>query len=402
MRKIMNWTIMIYVMYGIIMYWYLFHASIKGIPEGFIGTSADPSVFMNARELQLSTEYSRMKDLLFFLATPLEWIVVIFFLLSKNIEIWVKKRITSRWLQITVFYLLFSAFVYLCTFPFQLCSYLISKTYHVSVQSFTSWLNDELLDFVINFIIMVFIVQVFMYLIRRWKNRWWVIGWLLTIPFTLFLTFIQPVVLDPLYNNFTPISNKELESKILTMADEAGVPISQVFEVKMSGETNALNAYVNGIGSNARIVLWDTTLERLTDEEILFIMAHEISHYVHHHIYWGIAFGLSLSFIGFYLVHLILRKVKINSERLTIIPIVLLTVSILTFVSSPVTNIFSRYEERVSDEYAVWLTDDKEAGIKTFQSLSKASLSEVNPPLLVKWFLYSHPTIFERIVRLQD
>lgn len=386
------------------MYWYLFHGSSTVIPELYKGTSADPVTFMNSRELQLSTEYSRMKEFLYFLATPFEWLIVLYFLLhiSDNVEKILKKQINLKWLQITIYYLIFSVLVYVCTFPFQFISYYLSRAYSVSVQKYFDWIKVEILDFLIQFVMMVIVIQVFMYLLKKLKNKWWIVGWGLTIPLTLFLTFIGPVILDPLYNDFSPISDKNLESKIVAMAEEADIPVSHVYEVKMSDETNALNAYVNGIGSNARIVLWDTTLERLSDEEILFIMAHEISHYVHHHIYLGIAFGILLSFIGFYIVHVILKKYQFMKDKLSVIPVILLTISILTFASSPITNIFSRYEERISDEYAVWLTGDIDAGIKTFQSLSKASLSEVNPPLLVKWFLYSHPTIFERIIKLQE
>src|SRR5699024_8934028 len=116
-----------------------------------------------------------------------------------------------------------------------------------------------------------------------------------------FMMFIQPVVIAPLYNDFYPLKDKELEEKILNLADEADIPADHVFEVNMSEKTNALNAYVTGIGSNSRIVLWDTTLERLSDREILFIMAHEMAHYVEKHIYFGMAGYLLLSFIGLWL-----------------------------------------------------------------------------------------------------
>lgn len=405
--KVMSRAIYIYIIYGLFIYWYLFYGSKYGIPNEYLGTSADPATYMNGRELQLSIEYSRIKDLLYFLATPFEWLIVVFFLLSSvsnAIEKNLKVKISKRWLQITLYYLSFSLFVFICTLPFEIIHFLVSKMYNVSVQHFIAWTIDELIDFFIQFIIMVITVQVLLYLLRKWKNKWWIVGWGVTIPFTLFLTFIQPVVLDPIYHDFKPISDKNLEDKILLMADEAGIPITNVYEVEMSDETNALNAYVNGIGSNARIVLWDTILERLTDDEILFIMAHEISHYVHHHIYWGIAFGIMMSFIGFYLIHVILNKIshRYSLSDFSVIPVVLLSVSILSFTASPISNIFSRYEERISDEYAVMITDDRKAGIKTFQSLSKASLSEVNPPMLVKIFLYSHPTIFERIISLQE
>lgn len=120
--------------------------------------------------------------------------------------------------------------------------------------------------------------------------------------------FIQPVIIDPLYNDFYPLKNKELESKILALAEEADIPADHVYEVNMSEKTNALNAYVTGIGANKRIVLWDTTLNKLDDSEILFIMGHEMGHYVMKHVYIGVAGYLIVSLAGFYMVDKLYKR----------------------------------------------------------------------------------------------
>ncbi len=93
----------------------------------------------------------------------------------------------------------------------------------------------------------------------------------------------------------------------MAIAEKAEIPAEHVYEVNMSEKTNALNAYVTGIGLNSRIVMWDTTLKQLKDKEILFIMAHEMGHYVMKHIYWGVASYVLLSFIGMYLISRILN-----------------------------------------------------------------------------------------------
>ncbi len=122
--------------------------------------------------------------------------------------------------------------------------------------------------------------------------------------------FLRPVVIDPLYNDFYPLKDKELESKILSLADKADIPASHVYEVNMSEKTNALNAYVTGIGSNKRIVLWDTTLNKLKDREILFIMGHEMGHYVMKHVYIGLAGYLLLSLAGFYIIDKLYKRLS--------------------------------------------------------------------------------------------
>lgn len=223
--------------------------------------------------------------------------------------------------------------------------------------------------------------------------------------------FLQPVVIDPLYNDFYPLKDKQLEAKILELASEANIPSEHVFEVNMAEKTNALNAYVTGIGSNSRIVLWDTTLNRLNDEQILFIMAHEMAHYVEKHLYIGIAGYLLLSLVGLYLTYRLMNyAVNRWGEALKIpavhdirsFPLFLMILSMLLFVSSPVSNLVSRYQEMRADRYAIEMTGNTEAGIGTFQELSRAGLSQVNPPLLVKIFRYGHPTMLERISMIEE
>jgi Zn-dependent protease with chaperone function len=272
-------------------------------------------------------------------------------------------------------------------------------------------MKDELIDFWINYGTWLIIVPVVYWLMKKSTKRWWLYAWLLSIPFTIFMMFLQPVVIDPLYNNFYPLKDKALETKILTMADKAHIPAKHVFEVNMADKTNAMNAYVTGIGSNARIVLWDTTLDKLTDKQILFIMAHEMCHYVEKHIYFGIAGYLLLSLIGLYLANRlmewIIRKwgneLKIPDKRdIRSLPLFLMILSVLLFAASPLTNLVSRYEESRADNYAINMTKDPEAAISSFQALTRSGLSQVNPPLLVKIFRYDHPSMLDRINKLEE
>ena len=396
------------------MYMYIFHSGGGLIPQALKGTAADPAMFMSERELYLSGEYSKIRNFLFFVVTPLEWLIYLFILLL-GLSRWFEKiaKSQTRWtlLQNAAYLFLLSLFLYLMLFPMDYYRYALSKKYGISTQDFSSWMRDGVIDYWINFGMTVVIVSVLYWLIRKSAKRWWFYAWLLTIPFSIFVMFIQPVVIDPLYNDFYPLKNKELEEKILTLAEQANIPSEHVFEVNMAEKTNALNAYVTGIGSNSRIVLWDTTLNRLTDNEILFIMAHEMGHYVERHIYIGIAGYLLLTLVGLWLTAKIMTWmirsygsiIKINKiTDIRSYPLFLLITSVLLFASSPLSNAVSRYQETRADEYAIALTGQNEAAVTAFQKLTISSLSEVNPPLLVKWFRYSHPTMLERIDKVAE
>lgn len=413
-RKIGLYGVISYCLYGLFFYWYLFYFADTSLSFEYEGTRADPATFLNGRELMLSEEYSKIRNLLYFLSTPFEWLFYLFILLlgfSNAFKKWAEHSAKIKFLRVAIYLFWLSLFAFIATMPLNYISYSLSKSYNISTQSFGGWMKDELIDFWVNFGMMIIIVTVLYWLINKSRKRWWLYAWLLSVPFTLFMMFLQPVVIDPLYNDFYPLKNKELESKILELADKARIPAEHVYEVNMSEKTNALNAYVNGIGSNSRIVLWDTTLDRLSEKQILFIMAHEMGHYVEKHIYFGIAGYLILSLAGLYLTARLMEYVigrwgqalripEVNDIRS--LPLLLMILSMLLFLSSPLSNLVSRYQESRADHYAITLTKDTDAAISTFQELTRAGKSQVNPPLLVKIFRYGHPTMLERISMLEE
>jgi STE24 endopeptidase len=403
------WFMLGFAIYGALMWYYLFHGADSALPVDLKGSAADPAMFMTDRELELSTDFSRIKDFLYFISVPLEWLIYLF-VLGFGLSRWFRKAaggLTKFSIVHTAVYVLLLSFAsWVLTFPLRYYSFTVSKSYNISVQSFHSWIRDGLVDFWISWALTTLMVGVMYWLIKKYEKRWWLFAWLLSIPFTVFLYFIQPVVIDPLYNKFYPLQDEALKEKILNIADKADIPAENVYEVNMSEKTNALNAYVNGIGSNLRIVLWDTTLNKLSDNQVLFVMAHEIGHYVMHHLYWNLISSIVLSFLGLWLGNIIYRKwIEKYGKKwgvkgvgdLAALPALLLIFSLLSFAVSPVENAVSRKAERDADQYAIQMTKNPEAAVGAFQQLATVSLSEVNPPKIVKWFLYGHPTMLERI-----
>jgi STE24 endopeptidase len=398
-----------FALYGALMWYYLFQGADSALPVNLKGSAADPAMFMTERELELSTDFSRIKDFLYFISVPLEWLIYLF-VLGFGLSKWFRKAssgVTKFSIVHTAVYVLLLSFSsWVLTFPLRYYSFTVSKSYNISVQSFHSWMRDGLVDFWISWVLTTLMVAVMYWLIKKYEKRWWIFAWLLSIPFTVFLYFIQPVVIDPLYNKFYPLQDEALKEKILNIADRADIPAENVYEVNMSEKTNALNAYVNGIGSNLRIVLWDTTLNKLSDNQVLFVMAHEIGHYVMNHLYWNLISSIVLSFLGLWIGNIIYRKwiekygktwgIK-GVGDLAALPALLLIFSLLSFAVSPVENAVSRKAERDADQYAIQMTKNPEAAVGAFQQLATVSLSEVNPPKIVKWFLYGHPTMLERI-----
>lgn len=404
---------LLFIVYAVAMFIYIFMSDNSGLPEALKGTVADPSTFMTQRELYLSEGYSKTRNFLYFVMKPFEWLIYLIVLLtgvSRLFERWGEK--SSKWaVGQTIVYLFFLTLTTsVLMLPLRYVTHWISKQYGLSTQPAAEWLKHNAIDFCFDFVWAFIMVSIIYFFIRRSVKRWWLYVWMVSIPLMLFYLFLKPEIIDPLYNDFTPIENKQLEEKILTLADQAGIPAEHVYEVKMAGQTNTMNAYVTGIGKNTRIVLWDTTLQQLSEGEILFVMAHEMGHYVKKDVYRGIILYFVITFVSFWLVAKLMNRVirrhgkSLHIQRIEAIhslPLYLLLSSVILFATDPVSNMVSRHEEVLADQYALELIENEADAISTFQALAKSSLSETNPPLLVKWFRYSHPPLIDRIYNVK-
>lgn len=413
MRKRLRWFLFFYLIYLAALAGYFFIWSGHDIPSFAKGTPADPSQFMSEAQLEQSAALNAWRHFLTFAVYPLEWGLYLA-LMVYGVSCGMRKiseRISRRYLiQIAIYFLMLSVLSAAIFFPFDLASHQLSVYYGISVERFPDWLRDQAVSFAVGSLISFIMLAVVFFFIRRYPRRWWLPVWLLAIPFVVFMMYVQPVLIDPLYHHYQSLQDSALQEKILGLAAHAHIPAENVYEVDMSEETNAMNAYVTGVGSHLRIVLWDTTVERLSDSEVLFIMAHEMAHYVKHHVAWGMALSLAGLLAALFLAakcHL--RIVQRLGARLNLhhpgdlaaIPIVLLLFSLFTFAAKPAENAVSRHFERQADEYAIQLTKDKKAAISSFQKISAASLGEIDPPELVRFMEYGHPTMLERIHYLE-
>ena len=159
--------------------------------------------------------------------------------------------------------------------------------YGLSNQTLGRWLHTRIVDAAVWTAIYAAVFVVLRSLLRWSPRRWWVYSSIFVTSVVFFYVLIRPVWVDPLTNKFGAMQDKKLEADILALAERAGIEGSRVFEVDMSRDTKETNAYVAGLGGTKRIVFWDTLLTQLNREEALFIMAHEMGHYVLNHVIWG-------------------------------------------------------------------------------------------------------------------
>jgi Zn-dependent protease with chaperone function len=251
--------------------------------------------------------------------------------------------------------------------------------------------------------------------LRRWSRRAWLVFWLASLPLVAAVVFVMPVVVDPLFDKFTPLADTQpalvAEIEKVTRRGGLDIPRERIFEMEASGKTRALNAYVTGLGATKRVVVWDTTAREMTPDQTLFVFGHEMGHYVLNHVFKGLALGCLGSLALFWLAfHLSRRLVARYGKRLGVnglddwaaLPLILLVAAVLSFAGEPVANAFSRHLEHEADVYALEITrgvipDNQKAGAEAFQILGEKSLAHPNPPAFVKFWLFSHPPIAERL-----
>lgn len=243
-------------------------------------------------------------------------------------------------------------------------------------------------------------------LMRRWPERWWMANAALAAPGLVLLLVIQPIWIAPLFHDFGPMQDKALEARILDLAARCGVAESRVHEVEMSVQTKAVNAYVAGLFGTRRIVLWDTLVERLAPDEVLFIMGHELGHYALSHV----ALGTGLAALGawalFFLVDRLGRRVLARSGKRwglrgwgdpAAVPLFVLLVTLVTWVGEPIGLVASRWMEGEADRFALELTRAGEAGARAFVALQEANLSVPRPAPWVVHLVYTHPPLGDRV-----
>jgi STE24 endopeptidase len=220
----------------------------------------------------------------------------------------------------------------------------------------------------------------------------------------LLLSFVAPIVLEPVFNRFAPLEDSELRDAVLRLADDARVPVREVLVADASKRTTKVNAYVSGLGATRRVVLYDTLLDTATTPEVLTVVAHELGHRRYRHVALGTAIAMAAA-VGFVLAVWALLSVDGILDAIDAtgpgdagcVPFVLLTGSMLGLLLAPFQAAVSRTWEYACDRFAVEQTGDLGAFESAFARLSDANLPDPSPPRLVYLWFFSHPTVPQRL-----
>jgi STE24 endopeptidase len=326
---------------------------------------------------------------------------------SASLGRWAVNINKNLFISAALYYTAYSIINYLLDMPLSFYAGFIRKhSYGLSNQKLNKWIGDSLKGFLLSVVLGSALVWIPYYMIKSYPGYWWLYVGLLFIPFMVFMSYISPTYIDPIFNKYEDVENKELESKIHELLSRTIVGDCRVFQVNKSVDTKEMNAYMAGVFNSKRIVLWDTTINNLTEREVLSIVAHELGHYLMGHVWKMILLG---GIGSIFILYLIDRGAVWVLERsgglfgfetlgdIASIPLLLTVGSLVMFIVSPFANAYSRHNERQADTFELELTKDNSAGASSMVKLHYNSLILPEPGIIYKLWNYSHPAFKERV-----
>ena len=303
---------------------------------------------------------------------------------SARLRSWAERPGRRWYLSYAIYFTAFSLMYFLLLLPLAFYGGFIHlHHYDLSNQSFARWLYCSIKVAAIVLAGGLVVGWIPFIVIKKSPRRWWLYLGLLTPIYLCFTLWIQPVLINPLFNKFTPLPDKELEAKILAEAARAGIQGGRVYQVNASVDTKVGNAYVTGLMGTERIVFYDTLLQHMNQDELLFVMGHEMGHYVLGHRAKRMAFKSILILVSLYVAYLlagpVIGRFKNRWGFATLsdfaaLPLGVLAFWLFCFVDLPIDMAFSRYREHEADRFGLELTHENRAAATAFVKLMQVGL----------------------------
>jgi STE24 endopeptidase len=368
-------------------------------------TSLDPE------RQQKAKEYARIRRRLMLVDLALGALFGLAWLLS-GASTWLRDQVlglTGQPLLIVALYAAVLGVLYgLLDVPLSYYSgFVLPHRYGLSTQTFRAWLWDQAKGAAIGGALGLIVLEVMYALLRASPNWWWLWTALAMLLFSVVLSTLAPVLIFPLFYKFTPLDDQELVARLTRLAERAGARVRGVYRFDMSRKTVQANAALTGLGNTRRIILGDTLLENFSPDEIETVLAHELGHHVHADLGKGILVQSALTLGGLWLASLALRwGVAVfgfqSVADVAALPWLALVLGIFGLITTPLSNAYSRWRERLADRYALNTTQQPQAFASAMTRLANQNLSDADPERWVEVLLYSHPAISRRVAMARE
>jgi STE24 endopeptidase len=376
------------------------------VPPDFAGQ-------VDEQRLLRSVDYAVAQSRLGFWSALVSELAMLWFLFAGGLDrydAWIANFDNGFILRGLAFFLLLGLSVFLLELPFSLFrTFSIEARFGFNVSSFRLWLSDQAKGLLLSGVISGGLLCAALWLVSASPQHWWLWVWLLFALASLFLMYLSPYLIEPLFFKFTPIENPALEQEVREVMRRAGLVTGAVQQVDASRRSRHSNAYFTGIGRVKRIVLYDTLLQQMDNREVIAVLAHEIGHWKKRHVLFRLLWT-QLASCGFLYGAYLLGKQPWLPElfeltdasffaRMLIYGVL---VSLALFPLAPLSSWLSRRHEVQADNFAIDLSGDPGALANALIKLSRENLANLHPHPWYAWFYYSHPPVVERVSRLRD
>ena len=355
---------------------------------------------------QEAKEYQRIKKslgLFHFVLTPVllvVWCVTPLATLTRDFVAIISDVV---FIQVALFFVLFSLFFFVIDLPISFYSgFIIEHRFALSNLSFSKWVAETLKRTVLSFLFALFLVEGLYGLIRSQPNFWWLWAWVLYAGVSWIMGKLFPVFIVPLFYKYQPLPEGELRTRVLSLLSRFGLPAANLFSINLSKTTKKANAAFMGLGKTKRVVLSDTLIKQFSAQEIEQVVAHELGHFKHKDIWKQLTLGLAISFLcffaGFYAMREMFPLLNLSSSAdLAGMPLLFLIFMLVNYFAMPVTNVFSRKCEYAADRFALEACRDKDVFISMMNKLGEVNLADPDPAAWYEFIFYSHPSNKKRI-----
>ncbi|MBN2721699.1 MAG: M48 family metallopeptidase [Campylobacterales bacterium] len=364
------------------------------------------AVLMTKAKYQEAAKYAVAKEKLDLTAHLVEYLLFIWWALIgfEMMYSFLSQYISqSPFLASIIFLIGYFTIDYIVSLPLSIYqTFVIDKHFGFTKTTPKLFIIDQIKSIMLFLTIGIGVMALLVWIIESFE-MWWLYGFVFIMAILLIINFAYPTIIAPMFNNFTPLDDEELKKKIEVLMENAGMKADGVFVMDASKRDNRLNAYFGGFGKSKRVVLFDTLLAKLSHDELIAVLGHELGHYKHGDIWKNIALMTILFFGVFYLLgHLPesifaeLRTAPIAGAKIAFI---MLVFPLVTFIWMPIMSLFSRHNEYQADEYGSSVGGKEHLVSALIKLVGENKAFPKSHPLYI-FFYYSHPPILERLKSL--
>ena len=370
------------------------------VPGGPLPSIAPESVF-TAHQIDRAEDYARWARVWGWSGLAVSLAVAGWLAFSRRGRALFARLPGPWWIRVVLAVVVVQLVGRLVTLPLSVAGRDLSLDYGLSTASWGDWALDVLKGEALSIGVTSLALLVLIGCARRWPRAWPAVTGALLGCFVLLGSFVYPVLVEPIFNDFESLPESRLRAEIFALADEEGVQIDDVLVADASKRTTTLNAYVSGFGSTRRVVVYDTLVDALPRDQALSVVAHELAHARHRDVVTGSVLGAAGAVLGVGLLAMAVgalgRRPLPGAGEPAVVPVVLALVALATVVSAPVQNGISRQIEIRADVDALRTTGDEAAFIAMQRRLAVRSLSDPTPPAWSHFWFGSHPTTLKRM-----